>query len=187
LLVTSTAKLWAGGPIGLAGQSKKQAIVSGEYHSGRLKKGGVTRRAAARIKRNEARSCSAKASIKFRNNKKTRSKRPPAVKPTFRFVAKEWYDARSSPKAGESVQESTTRRHEGAQRHTRRHGSPSRNRNRPDGLRALSAIQKIVGESIRKLVDAAAFASRHFHLWHPARLLCPQFPGRRSKWRVTSR
>jgi integrase len=103
LLVTSTAKLWQ---MAYRFGGKQKTASFGEYH--REAERGVTL-AAARIKRNEAKIMLANGIDP--GQKKKEAKRPPPVKPTFREIAKDWYDIKVIAEGlGESAQESTTRR-----------------------------------------------------------------------------
>jgi integrase len=103
LLVTKTAKLWQ---MAYRFRGKQKTASFGEYHSDAKK--GVTL-AAARIERDAAKKL-LKADIDP-GQKKKEAKRPQTARPTFRFIAKEWYDTKVVGEGlGDSTQESTLRR-----------------------------------------------------------------------------
>jgi hypothetical protein len=132
LLVTSTAKLWQMA-YRLAASKKQRRSAN---ITGRPKEVSPSPpRVSSAMKR---RSCSPMASIQAR---KKEAKRLPPVKPTFREIAKDWYDIKVIAEGlGESVQESTTRRMKVL--NATLGDMEAIKIEPPDVLRAISAIQK---------------------------------------------
>jgi integrase len=138
LFVTPSAKLWQ---MAYRFGGKQKTASFGEYHSDA--KRGVTL-AAARDARNAAKSLLAKGIDPGQEKKEAKRPQPvepQPVKPTFRAIAKEWYDIKVIAEGlGESVQESTKRRMKVL--NATLGDMEAIKIEPPDVLRAISAIQE---------------------------------------------